>query len=54
MSDQRLAGGIDLPSPTGCMPLGTYRVEKTRGLIHGMGIVGLAETNGHNGSIEDH
>ena len=38
----------------GCVPLGTYRVEKTRGLIDGMGTVGLAETNGHNGSIEDH
>ena len=41
-------------SPKGCVPLGTYRVEKTRGLIDGMGTVGLAETNGHNGSIEDH
>ena len=45
------------------MPLGTYRVENTRGLldgmetrslISGMGTVGLAETNGHNGGIEDH
>ena len=45
------------------MPLGTYRVEKTRGLldgmetrglIDGMRTVGLVETNGHNGSIKDH
>ena len=45
------------------MPLGTYRVEETRGLIDGMetrsliggmGTVRLAETNGHNESIEDH
>ena len=50
-------------SPKGCVPLGTYRVEKTRGLIDGMetrglidgmGTVRLAETNGHNESIEDH
>ena len=49
--------------PKGCVPLGTYRVEKTRSLldgletrslIDGMGTVRLAETNGHNGSIEDH
>ena len=40
--------------PQGCVPLGTYRVEKTRGLIDGMGTVGLAETNGHNESIEVH
>ena len=36
------------------MPLGPYRIEKTRGLIDGMGTVRLAEINGHNGSIEDH
>ena len=41
-------------SPKGCIPLGIYRAEKTRGLIDGMGTVGLGETNGHNGSIEDH
>ena len=41
-------------SPKGCVPLGTYRVEKTRGLIDGMGTVGLPGTNGHNGSIKDH
>ena len=46
--------GMITGSPKGCVPLGTYRVEKTRGLIDGMGTVGLAETNGHNGSIEDH
>ena len=49
--------------PQGCVPLGSYRVEETRGLldgmetrglIDGMGTVGLAETNGHNGSIEGH
>ena len=59
MSDQ----GSDSGSPKGCVPLGTYRVEKTRGLLDGMktrglfdgmGTVGLAETNGHNRSIEDH
>ena len=44
----------DRMSPKGCVPLGTYREEKTRGLIDGMGPVGLAETNGHNGSIEDY
>ena len=44
----------DRASPKGCVPLGTYRVEKTSGLIDGMGTVGLAETNGHNGSIEGH
>ena len=41
-------------SPKGCVPLGTYRVEKTRGLIDGMGTIGLPETNGHNESIKDH
>ena len=41
-------------SPKGCVPLGTYRVKKTRGLIDGMGTVGLHKANGHNGSIKDH
>ena len=41
-------------SPKGCVPLGIYRVEKTRGLIDGMGTVGLSGTNGYNGSIKDH
>ena len=41
-------------SPKGCVPLGTYRVEKTRDLIDGMGTVGLPGINGHNGSIKDH
>ena len=59
MCDQRYDSG----PPKGCVPLGTYRVEKTRGLIDGMetrglidgmGTVRLAETNGHNESIEDH
>ena len=43
---------IDVPK--GCMPLGTYRVEKTMGLIDGMGTVGFPGTNGHNGGIKDH
>ena len=41
-------------SPKRCVPLGTYRVEETKGLIDGMGTVGLFGANGHNGSIEDH
>ena len=40
--------------PKGCVPLGIYRVEETKGLIDGMGTVGLHGANGHNGSIEDH
>ena len=28
-------------SPKGCVPLGTYRVEETKGLIDGMWTVGL-------------
>ena len=39
-------------SPKGCVPLGTYRVEETKGLIDGMGTVGLQGAAGHNGSIE--
>ena len=31
-------------SPKGCVPLGTYRMEKTRGLIDGMGTVGFPGT----------
>ena len=51
----RVAGvGIERGTPKGCMPLGTYRVEKTRGLIDEMGTVGLPGNNGHNGSIKDH
>ena len=38
----------------GCMPLGIHRVEETKGLIDGMGTVGLHRAKGHNGSIEDH
>ena len=41
-------------SPKGCVPLGIYRVEKTRGLIDGMRTIGLPGTNGHNWSIKDH
>ena len=44
----------DLGSPKGCVPLGTYRVEKTRGLIDGMGTVGLYRADGHNGNIKGH
>ena len=29
--------------PKGCMPLGPYRVEETKGLLDGMGTVGLQE-----------
>ena len=35
-------------------PLCLYRVEKTKGLIDGIGTVRLHGTNGHNGSIEDY
>ena len=38
----------------GCVPLGIYRVEETKGLIDGMRTVGLHGANGNNGSIEDH
>ena len=38
----------------GCMPLGTSRVEETKGFIDGMGIVGLHGANSDNRSIEDH
>ena len=41
-------------SPKGCVPLGTYRVEETKGLIDGMWTVGLQGVAGHNGSIEGH
>jgi len=41
-------------SPKGCVPLGIYRVEKTNGLIDGIGTIGLQEADGHNGSIEGH
>ena len=33
--------------PKGCVPLGTYRVEETKGLIDGMWTVGLPGTNEH-------
>ena len=33
---------------------GIYRMENIRGLIDGMGTVGLHGANGHNGSIKDH
>lgn len=38
--------------PNGCVPLGTYRVEETKGLIDGMGIVGLQGAAGHNGALK--
>ena len=40
--------------PKGCVLLGIYRVEETKGLIDGMGTVGFHGASGHNGSIEDH
>ena len=40
--------------PKGCVPLGTYKVEETKGLIDGMRTVGLQGVAGHNGSIEGH
>ena len=36
------------------MPLCIYRVEETKGLIDGMGTVGLQGVVSHNGSIEGH
>ena len=41
-------------SPKGCVPLSIYRVEENKGLIDGMGTVGLQGADGHNGSIEGH
>ena len=41
-------------SPKGCVPLGIYRVEETKGLIDGIRTVGLKGADGHNGSIEGH
>ena len=43
-----------MESPKGCVSLGIYRVEKTRGLIDRMGTVGLHRANGHNGNIKGH
>ena len=40
--------------PKGCVHLGIYRVEETKGLIDGMGIVGFQGVVGHNGYIEGH
>ena len=40
--------------PKGCVPLGIYRVEETKGFIDGMWTVRLHGANGHNGSIENH
>ena len=45
---------LESSRPEGCVPLGIYKGEKTRGLIDGMGTIGLHGTNGHNGSIKDH
>ena len=44
----------DREIPKGCVPLGIYRVEETKGFIDGMGTVRLHRANGHNGSIQDH
>ena len=38
--------------PKGCVPLCTYRVEETKGLIDGMGTVGLPGTNGIMGALK--
>ena len=43
---------VSSSSPKGCVPLGIYRVEKTKGLIDRIGTVGLQRAAGHNGSIE--
>ena len=40
--------------PKGCVPLGIYRVEETKGLIDGMRTFGLQGVAGHNGSIKGH
>ena len=40
--------------PKGCVPLGIYRVEETKGLIDGMGTVGLQGADGYDRSIEGH
>ena len=50
----RVASVSNSGSPKGYVPLGIYRVEETKGLIDGMGIVGLHGVDGHNGSIEGH
>lgn len=52
--DLRVLRGVWSMSPKGYVPLGIYSMEKTRGLIEWMWTVGLAETNGHNKSIEDY
>ena len=41
-------------SPKGCVPLGIYRVEETKGLIDGIRTVGLHGVDDRNGSIEGH
>ena len=38
--------------PKGCVPLGTYRVEKTRGLIDGMETRGLLDGMETRGIID--
>ena len=43
---------VSVHVPKGCVPLGIYRVEETKGLIDGIGTIGLHGANGHNGSIE--
>ena len=45
---------VSSSSPKGCVPLGIYRVEETKGLIDGMGTVGLQGVDDHNGSIKGH
>ena len=40
--------------PKVCVPLGIYRVKETKGLIDGIGTVGLQGADGHNRNIEGH
>ena len=44
-------------SPKGCVPLGTYRVEETKGLIDGkswglLGCIRSYNADGHNGVVK--
>ena len=54
VQDLQVCLNVSLDVPNGCVPLGTYRMKETKGLIDGMGTVGLQGANGHNESIEGH
>ena len=56
VASECLSVSLDVCSgiPKGCVPLGIYRVEETKGLIDEMGTVGLQEVAAHSGSIEGH